>query len=673
MISSFADSDFAEFLRRSRSVLFAAVLLFAILAFVIRLSPGAFSYFDFSNMVGSGASLALAAMGQALVVLTGGFDLSAGAVVSLTNVIVASTMGDSILSQVGVTLPALAVGAAVGAVNGFFIAVLRMQSIVVTLSTLFVVQGLALLVRGTPGGSVPQSFTDVFSGAAIPNLLPAPLVVVAIAIAIWLLMKNTPFGTAIYAVGSDAAAAAAAGIRVRRAKFWAYVVSGVFYAAAGIFISAQTGGSDPLVGQPMLLQVFTAVVLGGTVLGGGLGGLVGAVIGAYLLMLFVNVLLILDVPAYYSPMTDGGILLLAVLAGSNWRAEGSPLWNARELARSWTARGRAARPELAPIEPSARRADPQNTWLRRNHETLRSMAPAYLALLVVVAATAIYFGGVGGKYFGPLLVLSSFLGFLAFGQGVVILTGGLDLSIPWTIAACGTFYGGWVQGHDLAALWATPAVLGVGAVVGLVNGFGITVLGLPPMVMTLGANGILQGIALIYSQGTPLGFGPPAVRWLTTGGLFGVTPVIWLFMVFAAIVTAMLDVTPFGRRVYAVGNSPGVAALSGVDVRATLTGAYMISGVCSAIVGILLVGYNGQASLGMGDDYLLPSIAVVIAGGAVITGGKGHYLGIVGGVLLLTALQILLGGTPLPFAVRGVIQGLVVLGALMALREDSTS
>jgi ribose transport system permease protein len=191
--------------------------------------------------------------------------------------------------------------------------------------------------------------------------------------------------------------------------------------------------------------------------------------------------------------------------------------------------------------------------------------------------------------------------------------------------------------------------------------------------MTLGANGIVQGAALVYSQGTPLGFGPPAVRWLTTGSLFGVTPVIWLFTLFAILGTAVLQVTSFGRRVYAVGNNPEVANLSGVNVRAILTGAYMISGVCSAIVGILLVGYNGQASLGMGDDYLLPSIAVVVAGGVVITGGKGHYLGIVGGVLLLTALQILLGGMPLPFAVRGVIQGLVVLGALTTLREDAAT
>jgi ribose transport system permease protein len=116
-----------------------------------------------------------------------------------------------------------------------------------------------------------------------------------------------------------------------------------------------------------------------------------------------------------------------------------------------------------------------------------------------------------------------------------------------------------------------------------------------------------------------------------------------------------------------------VAHLSGVNVRATLIATYVISGLCSAIVGVLLVGFNGQASFGMGDDYLLPSIAVVVAGGTMITGGRGNYVGMLGGVLLLTALQILLGGTSLPYAARGIIQGLVVLGALIALQEEKTA
>ena len=95
----------------------------------------------------------------------------------------------------------------------------------------------------------------------------------------------------------------------------------------------------------------------------------------------------------------------------------------------------------------------------------------------------------------------------------------------------------------------------------------------------------------------------------------------------------------------------------------------MLSGLCAALAGILLTGFSGQASLGMGDDYLLPSIAAVVVGGGLITGGRGHYLGMLAGVLLLTALQTLLAGSNLPYATRAILYGLVVLGAVIALRE----
>jgi ribose transport system permease protein len=96
---------------------------------------------------------------------------------------------------------------------------------------------------------------------------------------------------------------------------------------------------------------------------------------------------------------------------------------------------------------------------------------------------------------------------------------------------------------------------------------------------------------------------------------------------------------------------------------------FMLSGVCSALVGLLLTGFGGQASLGMGDVYLLPSIAIIIIGGTAITGGRGHYAGMLGGALLLTALQTLLAGTTLPFAFRDIIFGLVVIFAILTLRE----
>ena len=148
-----------------------------------------------------------------------------------------------------------------------------------------------------------------------------------------------------------------------------------------------------------------------------------------------------------------------------------------------------------------------------------------------------------------------------------------------------------------------------------------------------------------------------------------VTPVVVFVALFVVGAVLLLGNTPFGRRVYAVGNGERVAALSGVPVGRTLIGVYMLSGLCSAIVGALLTGFSGQASLGMGDEYLLPSIAVVVIGGALITGGRGTYLGMLGGALLLTALQTLLAGTTLPIATRTILFGLVVLFAVMALRE----
>jgi ribose transport system permease protein len=208
--------------------------------------------------------------------------------------------------------------------------------------------------------------------------------------------------------------------------------------------------------------------------------------------------------------------------------------------------------------------------------------------------------------------------------------------------------------------------------IGALNGFGIVVFGMPPIVVTLAMNGILQGAALVYSNGTPDGFASPSLRWLMTGHLVGTTPVVWIVIGFVIAAVLLLNSTVFGRRIYAVGNSSLVARLSGVNVGATLIAAYSLSGLCAAIVGILLVGFSGQASLGMGDEYLLPSIAVVVVGGTLITGGRGHYLGMVGGVLLLTTLSTLLAGSTLPHAVRDIIFGFVVVAAVLALRERST-
>jgi ribose transport system permease protein len=654
-------------LTRSPGALVAFGVLAVLLLLIQAVSAGPLSYFEISFMASGGATLALAAIGQTVVVLSGGFDLSAGAIVSLVNAVLATQMGPSAGSQVFWGVAALAIGGAAGSVNGVLVAFLRLQPIVATLATMFIVQGLTLLLMARPGGAIPAEFVALLTGDAIPDLLPAPLVIMAIAALAWLSFKRTRLGVGLYAVGGDPVAARAAGVPDRLAVFTAYAVAGVFYGAAGAFVSAQTGSGDPLVGRPLLLQTFTAVVLGGTLLGGGRGGAIGTIAGAYALLLMVNLLLTFNVPAYYSSIVEGTVLVLAVLAGS--------VGTGSVLRRQWRAgvirlrRGKAASGQRAVPAPAAH--VPRPAWWTRNRETLRWIGPAWAVLGLVLIATGLTYGRAvsGMDYTNSLLVLGGFLLVLALGQGAVVLTGGLDLSLPWMITAAGILVCGFVRGVDGAALWAVPVVLLAGIAAGAVNGLGIALLGLPPIVMTLAMNGLLQGAALLWSNGTPDGFAAPAMRWFMTSRNLGLAPAAWFSLVFIAAATFVLSRTVFGRRLLAVGNGPLAARLSAVPVGLTTTAAYALSGFCAALAGILLASFSGQASLGMGDEYLLPSIAAVVVGGTLITGGRGHYLGMAGGALLLTALSTLLAGSMLPNAVRDILFGIVVLAAVTALRE----
>lgn len=670
-----------RFFAQRRGVAVAAAVFLILLAVVDLISAGPLSYFDISFLASGGATSALAAIGQTIVILSGGFDLSAGAVISLVNVVLAQSMdpADMEASIVLWTAVGIGIGMATGAVNGFFIAVLRLQPIVVTLSTMFIIQGVTLLVMDKPGGFVSPSLGTFYLGDAIPGLLPMPTAVIGVVLLGWAWLKNTRLGTAIYAVGSDMDAAAAVGVSTVLTRFLVYVIAGGCYGLAGVFISAQTGSGDPLVGNPLLLSMFAAVVVGGTRLGGGRGGPLGSAIGAYVLMIVVNILLVLNISAYYSTIAEATILILAVLAGSI--AKNSTLAQQLRTLRTRLQARRAGtlvsqlprqdrRLAIARTDkPSGVTAPP--SLLIRNAETLRYALPAYICFVLVVLVTQFWLGNtiLNPGYWNSLIVLSSFLAILALGQGTVILTGGLDLSVPWTIGLCGILLAGMVKGSDVALLYALPAVLLLACLIGLINGLGIVFLGLSPIVMTLATNGLLQGAALLYSNGTPDGFSSPMLRWFMTGKIWVFTPVVLFMIAFVVFAVALLGRTAFGRRIYGIGNGVRAAQLSGIAVGRHLVLVYVLSSLCAGLVGILLTGFSGQASLGMGDDYLLPSIAVVVVGGALITGGRGHYLGMLGGVLLLTALQTFLAGTTLPYATRAILFGLVVLGAVIALRD----
>ena len=337
-----------------------AIAVFAATMIALQLITGqGIAYFDISSISASAATLALAALGETIVILAGGLDLSAGAVISLVNVVLVTQLAPAVdMGPASSTLVALVIalglGAAIGAVNGFLVAYVRLQSIVVTLATMFIAQGAALLVLKFPGGEMPWDVQPGLHrrpgtrGPARPRRRPGNRHSVLAA------AEDTRIGTGIYAIGSDEGSAQANGVDVRRMRFLTFTFAGMCYGAAGLFITANMGGGDPLIGAKMLLQIFAAVVLGGTLIGGGRGGAVGTIFGALTLTVVVNIFLVLGVRTYYTPIVEGMILLVAVLGFSLGRD--SPVV---EITRFWRGDAAGAPGVLASLQAAGRgRANP---------------------------------------------------------------------------------------------------------------------------------------------------------------------------------------------------------------------------------------------------------------------------------------------------------------------------
>lgn len=295
----------------------------------------------------------------------------------------------------------------------------------------------------------------------------------------------------------------------------------------------------------------------------------------------------------------------------------------------------------------------------------RPIIYAFAAAIALFAITSAFSPGfASGSHIRVLLISATIIGLVALGQTFVIITGGIDLSAPWTISASGLLVTQLAHGSDAPLAWAIPLMLGLGAVVGLVNGLGITVLGVAPIIMTLAINGVVEGGILLHTGGSPPGSAPHLVTQLGSGSVGPVPIAVIVWAILAAVATVVLTWTPFGRHLYAVGTNRTVAEFSGIAVRRVTIAAYVISGMTAAAAGILLAGYSGQAYLGMGDPYLFSSVAAVAIGGASILGGSGHYLGTMAGALVLTVLAGLLPILNLNNAALQIIYGAVILATL---------
>jgi ribose transport system permease protein len=292
----------------------AFVVLGVLLVIYAFVQPPLFSSSTFTTILDESMVVALAAVGETIVVMSGGFDLSVGAALSVVNVVLATHPWGSTVGQIAMIPVGIGVGVGIGLVNGLLVAVLRIPSIAATLATSFFWGGVALLILSQPGGSIPFGFVGWFTGdwGSIPSAT-AILVFAAVA---WLVLKRTRFGRAVYSIGGNQTAAAINGIRVRETKVAAYAVGGFFYGLAGVFLSAESASGDPNIGAPVLLTVFAAVVVGGTPFGGGRGDGLGSLAGAFILTMIANVLFALGVSSFYTNIFNGAVLIVAVLASS---------------------------------------------------------------------------------------------------------------------------------------------------------------------------------------------------------------------------------------------------------------------------------------------------------------------------------------------------------------------
>jgi ribose transport system permease protein len=273
--------------------------------------------FDLSALAIAALPVAFAAVGQAIVVISGGIDLSIGSVMALTNVIAAVLLVDaSPEGSVLVVLLVLAIGVAIGTVNGVLVVVSRVPDIVVTLAMLFVWAGAALLVLGTPGGgSVPWLRELITGDAGIPLVPRALIVLLAIVGIVWIPLRRSRLGLSIYAIGSNQLAAFRSGVGVARTKIAAYALTGFFAALGGLSLTASTGIGTPIPGPYLLLSV-AAIVLGGVSLAGGRGGLVGPIVGIYILALIRADLTFIGMEPAFSQVIQGAIMVGVVMVGA---------------------------------------------------------------------------------------------------------------------------------------------------------------------------------------------------------------------------------------------------------------------------------------------------------------------------------------------------------------------
>jgi ribose transport system permease protein len=292
----------------------------------------------------------------------------------------------------------------------------------------------------------------------------------------------------------------------------------------------------------------------------------------------------------------------------------------------------------------------------------RTIVALILLLLVLVAGIQLARPGtVNAIWISNMMLFAAPLGIVAAGQTLVMLTGGIDLSVA-SVATASAYL---MATHS--GLGVAPAILyglGVGFVIGLINGIGVALLRVQPLVMTLGTGLMTEGMLVVYSQKKMADAPrvPQFIEDLGAGKFLGGIPndlIVWVPI--AIILIFVLRRTGYGRLLYAIGDNTRACTLAGIRVWRILLLNYITCGLFAAVAGLIIVGGTDSAELRLAEVYLLPSVAAVIIGGTSIFGGRGGYSGTIVGALILTVLNSILTLLDVPESIRQILYGAIIL------------
>jgi ribose transport system permease protein len=304
-----------DILMSRRPAFFALILLVLSLVINLILQPNMFERTTLNSNMRVFLPLILMAIGQAIVILGGGIDISVGGTVAIVNTILATRVGldgspEKMWQFVAISLLA---GVLAGALNGFFIAYLRLQPIITTYATSFLYTGFALFILPNPGGGIPAKIAELYR-TSTPLNLPLAFYIIFILLLAWLFISSTSYGKYLFAVGGKADAAYETAVPVTMIQFSTYVISGFMSALSGIAITMLSGSGNAEIGSSMTLNSITAVVIGGNAMSGGIGGVTGPVMGAITLGILQNIISFAHINTWWETLAKATIIVAALAA-----------------------------------------------------------------------------------------------------------------------------------------------------------------------------------------------------------------------------------------------------------------------------------------------------------------------------------------------------------------------